>query len=625
MPAAVLWDMDGTLVDTEPYWFEVERELVESFGGEWPEHHAKAVVGFDLLDSAEYIREHGGVPLDPYDIVDRMLDGVIARLRERIPWRPGARRLLRDLNEAGVPCALVTMSWRRFVDPILAALPPDAFDAVITGDEVPLGEGKPKPTPYRMGAAACGVDPRDCIAIEDSPTGVRSAVAAGCRVIGVPNVRALRPARDVVVIESLRDVGLDELAEIASGHDAFHDDTPPRPPSRHGLDRRTLTIGGIAAVLALIVVFVVTRGSGDEPPPPLPPGAIPIDVWTPYWVIDDAMPTLDSRLASVRELSPFWYGAMSVDQIVIDDNASVDATDEFLDQVADSNIRLVPSIKDEMPAGGMAAILADPDARARHIETIIDFADELDADGIDLDYEQFAYADGRETWATTSPNWVAFVEDLASALHDDGRTLTVSIPPVYDETVTGDRGYWVYDHGAIAAHVDAIRIMGYDFSVDAPGQIAPLAWVQQAVDGVSKAVPEQYHSKLVLGVPSYGYNWVTSTSGTCPTTAEDKTTVTPRSVIDLATRRGGIPVYDPSAGEWSFTYELPVTDATTSCVQSRIVQWVDAEGAAARAEIARRAGWGGAALWALGYDDDAVWAALVAATRNPITAEAPAV
>jgi beta-phosphoglucomutase-like phosphatase (HAD superfamily) len=154
MPAAVLWDMDGTLVDTEPYWFEVERELVESFGGEWPEHHAKAVVGFDLLDSAEYIREHGGVPLDPYEIVDRMLDGVIARLRQRIPWRPGARRLLRDLNEAGVPCALVTMSWRRFVDPILAALPPDTFEAVITGDEVPLGEGKPKPTPYRMGAAA---------------------------------------------------------------------------------------------------------------------------------------------------------------------------------------------------------------------------------------------------------------------------------------------------------------------------------------------------------------------------------------------------------------------------------------------------------------------------------------
>ena len=73
-PAAVLWDMDGTLVDTEPYWMEAERDLVESYGGEWPEHHARAVVGFDLIDSAHYIREHGGVPLEPEEIVES--DGV---------------------------------------------------------------------------------------------------------------------------------------------------------------------------------------------------------------------------------------------------------------------------------------------------------------------------------------------------------------------------------------------------------------------------------------------------------------------------------------------------------------------------------------------------------------------
>ena len=81
--------MDGTLVDTEPYWMEAERDLVEAYGGEWPEEHGKAVVGFDLIDSAEYIREHGGVPLEPEEIVEHLLDGVIARLRENIPWRPG--------------------------------------------------------------------------------------------------------------------------------------------------------------------------------------------------------------------------------------------------------------------------------------------------------------------------------------------------------------------------------------------------------------------------------------------------------------------------------------------------------------------------------------------------------
>lgn len=607
LPAAVLWDMDGTLVDTEPYWFEAERELVESFGGEWSERDAKAVVGFDLLDSAEYIREHGGVPLDPYDIVDRMLDSVTARLRERIPWRPGARRLLRDLNEAGVPCALVTMSWRRFVEPVLAALPPGTFDAVITGDEVPLGEGKPQPTPYLMGAAACGADPRDCIAIEDSPTGVRSAVAAGCQVIGVPNVRSLKPARNVTVIESLRDVDLHDLADLISGQ-------PVDEQRRSGFDRRTLTIGAIAVLIGAVIVFAVSRG-GDEAPPPLPPGAIPIDVWAPYWTIGDTQPVLDQRLSSVRELSPFWYGAHGVEEITVDANASTDAVESFLDQADSSDARLVPSIKDEMAAGQMAGILASEASRSRHVDAIVEFADELDADGIDLDYEQFAFADGSDSWAATQPNWVAFVRELAAALHADDRTLTVSIPPVYDETVTGDRGYWVYDHGTIAEYVDAIRIMGYDYSTSEPGPIAPLTWVQQAVDGVSKAVPEEYHSKLVLGVPAYGYNWVTATSGTCPTTAEGKTTVTARSVIDLATRRGGVPVYDAINGEWSFTYELTVNDATTSCVQSRVVQWVDAEGAAARAQIARTAGWGGAALWALGYDDDEVWSALVAATR----------
>src|SRR5690606_163611 len=129
-------------------------------------------------------------------------------------------------------------------------------------------------------------------------------------------------------------------------------------------------------------------------------------------------------------------------------------------------VALVPSIRDEMRGGEMAAILADPSARTAHVETLVEFARELDADGLDLDYEQFAFADGRASWAATRPNWVAFVEQLATALHADGRTLTVTIPPVYDDGSTGDSGYWVYDHGAIAAHVDAIRIMGYDYSVN---------------------------------------------------------------------------------------------------------------------------------------------------------------
>ena len=626
LPVAVLWDMDGTIVDTEPYWFESERELVESFGGEWPDHHAKAVVGFDLLTSAEYMIEHTGIPLDPHEIVDRMLDGVIARLEQHIPWRPGARRLLRELNEAGVPCALVTMSWGRFVDPVVAALPPGTFTAVVAGDDVPPGEGKPGPVPYLLGAELCDAHPADCVAIEDSPTGVRSALAAGCRVLGIPNVRDVDPAPGVTLRASLREVGVDDLAALFEPH---HDDEPGRGAAgrvrgsgRHGgrrRDRRPLVLGGLLAATAVVALVAATRGGDEEPA--LPPGAVAVDVWAPYWTLADGAAVLEARLDPVREVSPFWYGARGVSEIVVDENASVEAVETFLDTARDSGARLVPSILDQMPAGGMAAILRNPATRAQHVAAIAAFADDMDAAGIDIDYEQFAFADGTDTWATTQPAWVAFIQELGAALHADDRTLTVSIPAVYDPAATGgDRGYWVYDHGAIAEHVDSLRIMAYDYSTSEPGPIAPLAWVQQAIDGVTLVVPPEHHDRLVLGVPAYGSNWVVATTGTCPATAEGRTTVTTRTALDLAARRGGTPVFDAVAGEWSFSYPLTVDDGVTACVQSRVVNWVDQEGIAARVELARRAGWGGVSLWALGYDDDEAWNALVLASRRPLEA-----
>ena len=439
--------------------------------------------------------------------------------------------------------------------------------------------------------------------------------------LGVPNVRDLDPAPGLTLARTLRDVDLDTLAALLPAGDV-PERTPPSTARR--ADRRPLVIGGlVAATAALVGVAVLAGGSGDEGPPPLPPGAVAVDAWAPYWTLDDARPTLEARLDGLREVSPFFYVATGVGTIGLDPNASADDVDAFIDAARDSDARLVPSILDRMPAGGMAAILADPATREQHVQAILEFADDLDADGIDIDYEQFAFADGSATWETTRPSWVAFITELAGALHDDGRTLTVSVPAVYDAAATGDRGYWVYDHGAIAEHVDALRIMAYDFSTSEPGPIAPIVWVQQAIDGVSLAVAEEHRSKLVLGVPAYGGNWVASTSGTCPATAEGKTTVTARTVLDLATRRGGTPVYDPVTAEWSFSYSLEVSDATTACTQSRVVQWVDAEGIAARVELARRAGWGGVSLWALGYDDDADFTALIDAARRSIAATAP--
>jgi HAD superfamily hydrolase (TIGR01509 family) len=182
--------MDGTLVDTEPYWIEREHELVDLYGnGAWTDAHAHALVGSDLRESARYMSRHGAIDLPVDDIVNLLLDGVIERIRRRIPWRPGARELLADLRREGIPCALVTMSWRRFAEAVVDMLPPDSFQAIVVGDDVT--DGKPHPEPYLTAARLVGVPPERCVAIEDSPTGVRSAVAAGCITIAVPHVVAV--------------------------------------------------------------------------------------------------------------------------------------------------------------------------------------------------------------------------------------------------------------------------------------------------------------------------------------------------------------------------------------------------------------------------------------------------
>lgn len=177
--------MDGTLVETEPYWIAAEFELADKYGGTWSDEHALNLVGNDLIESGRYIREHMGIDLEPSVIVEELLASVIARVEEAVPWRPGAVELLTDLGRRGVPCALVTMSYRSFVAPVLRALPDGCFTAIVTGDSV--SHGKPHPEPYLKAARDLGVDPHDCLAIEDSNTGARSAEAAGCTVLVVPN------------------------------------------------------------------------------------------------------------------------------------------------------------------------------------------------------------------------------------------------------------------------------------------------------------------------------------------------------------------------------------------------------------------------------------------------------
>jgi HAD superfamily hydrolase (TIGR01509 family) len=207
--AAVLWDMDGTLVDTEPYWVECEFEIVEEHGGTWSREHAMNLVGNDLLESGRYIHEHSGIDLEPAEIVEELLDRVMVRVGRTVPWRPGAAELLKDLRARGVRCALVTMSYRRFVAPILAGLPDGTFEVVVTGDAV--SQGKPHPEPYLKAAAILGVDPARTVAIEDSNTGARSAESAGCTVLVVQNHVPVLPGDRRVLVDTLAGMTADDL------------------------------------------------------------------------------------------------------------------------------------------------------------------------------------------------------------------------------------------------------------------------------------------------------------------------------------------------------------------------------------------------------------------------------
>jgi HAD superfamily hydrolase (TIGR01509 family) len=220
-PAALLWDFDGTLADTEPLWIDAEYELIGSLGGTWSDEHAHQLVGNSLIDSGSYILHAIGRPdLKPEWVVEELVSRVIQRLSGGdLPWRPGALELLQASRQAGLPCALVSASYRVLLDAALAALPAHTFAASVAGDEV--GRGKPHPEPYERACAELGVDPGDCIVFEDSETGARSGNAAGALVVAIPNHVPIPDAPRRVQVASLADLDLQGLARLLDEADAL--------------------------------------------------------------------------------------------------------------------------------------------------------------------------------------------------------------------------------------------------------------------------------------------------------------------------------------------------------------------------------------------------------------------
>lgn len=196
-PAAVLWDMDGTLVDSEHYWLSSEQELASSVGAVWTEQDGLNLIGMSLYDSSRLIKQKLKLEMSTGEIIDRLTNSVIAKLDDKLPWRPGAEEILRAIKNAGIPTALVTMSMRRNADAVVSRMGFPAFDLIIAGDEVE--HGKPHPEPYLKAAAKLGVAIEDCIAFEDSISGLHSAEASGAIAIGIPNMVQIpeRPGRNL--------------------------------------------------------------------------------------------------------------------------------------------------------------------------------------------------------------------------------------------------------------------------------------------------------------------------------------------------------------------------------------------------------------------------------------------
>jgi HAD superfamily hydrolase (TIGR01509 family) len=209
---AVLLDMDGTLVDTEDFWWEAESGLLAELGHQLDPSERQVVVGGPMTRVVAHLLAVTGAPLTAEEFGPMINERFAELVGRGVPVRPGALELLAELAAAGIPTVLVSASHRRIIDLVLKTLGAHHFAFSVAGDEV--GRTKPHPDPYLAAAARLGADPARCVVVEDSPTGVASGEAAGCRMVAVPSVTPIEPAPGRTVLATLQQVDVALLRSL---------------------------------------------------------------------------------------------------------------------------------------------------------------------------------------------------------------------------------------------------------------------------------------------------------------------------------------------------------------------------------------------------------------------------
>jgi len=214
LPAAVLWDMDGTLIDSEPYWLASESAFASAHDSNWGHDDGLGVIGMSLYESSKLLKDRVGSSLETQQIIDQITDGVLLQLEKLIPWRPGARELLRLLKENKIKTALVTGSMHRMAQKVADQIGFEAFDVIIGGDDVV--KGKPNPESYLTAAHMLGVDPTHCVAFEDSLTGITAAEAAGTKAVGIAHIVEIPMSEGRILWPTLEGVSINDLRALFS-------------------------------------------------------------------------------------------------------------------------------------------------------------------------------------------------------------------------------------------------------------------------------------------------------------------------------------------------------------------------------------------------------------------------